>query len=182
MSWAPSPAAQPAAGVVHVQGPEVDDVALIDERRVVPLAALDAVDGRAHLGRAAGGLVASVEPIGAGSAHQHVASAHAAEAVVASSAEQAVRATVAGQHIVAPAAHDVLDVALDVVALAGDAVVRAAAHGDADRPGALASFIRARRAIATRRGGDEVTGGDGLTVDELRLAIEVQIGVSNASS
>ena len=131
----------------------VDDVDRIDERSVIPGAADHAVDGtglrRAPRRRRA---LAGVDAVVAAGADQHVTPALADNTILAPSAEQAVGGAVTGDYVVAAPALDALDVGLDVVALAGQAVVRPGA----DRHGHPQTALAVNHDVAPRPTGQSV--------------------------
>ena len=118
-------------GAAHdVLAIRLDDVTAVDERGVLPVAAQDPVDKP----RA----VAGVDPVVIRAARQEVVAAHPAHAVATTAADQRVGAAAADQHVVAATALDGLDTGMDIVALAGQAVVRSGADRHAHRLPALA--------------------------------------------
>jgi hypothetical protein len=122
----------------HVLAP-LDDVLRIDERRVLPAAA-DHPVRRPCLCRAArrSRTLTRVDPIVAAATLEHVTATAAHKEIPAALAEQLVPRAVPDQQIVATAAAHVLHIAVHVVALAADAVVRALADRHPHRPAALA--------------------------------------------
>ena len=119
--------------------------------------------------------LARVDPVVPTTSVENVAPALPYKAIAAATAEQLVRRPVPDQDVVAAAAADVLHVAVDVVVLSGDAVVRALA----DRHSHGLAALAVERDVAVRSPGHVV--GPEAAAEAVIAATAAQIVGSGAA-